>query len=252
MARLPQINFEVDPALEAQVNAVIAKAGMRRTEYYRMITREFIAADAEGRSFLSTKNAMDQARFAELLYKLDPLTTELDRALREATRLQTKLQKTMTSDDRETAQDASDAAQKIASAVTSDLVPLRALLEQLAASANRPVWFKGFDQKLDQMIALSKRPRLQRTYQIHGWNLNGWGWAAVGFGGFIAAVATFLLLASILPKSVLAVPTANALLGSGSKGICAIVERRFGGQCEPFSDATGTGVRVAPDKAKRP
>jgi hypothetical protein len=252
MARLPQINFEVDPTLEADLNTVIAKSGMKRTEYLRMIAREIVAADADGRPFLSNNEGIDQARFAELLYKIDPLTTELDRSLREVTRLQSKLQRSMTADDRETAQSASGAATKIATAIAAKLGPLRSQLEQLAASTNRPSWLAKFDDKLDQSIALSKRPRLQRTYQMQGWNLNGWGWTAVGFGGWIVSLATFLLLAMILPSSLLAVPAANTLLGSGSGGVCAIAERRFGGICEPFMDATGTGVRVTQRKAKRP
>jgi len=241
MARPPQVNFEVDKQLEAEINAVIAKSGMKRPEYYRMISREFIKADAEGRPFLSGKEGIDQARFAELFYKLDPLAAELDRSLREVTRLQARLQKSITRDEREITQTASAAAQLIAGKISAELLPLREELRQLIAMAAAPPWAEKMNTKLDRAIELAKRPRLQRTYQLSGWNLNGWGWTAVGLGSWIASVATFLILAAIIPG--LGGWSANILLGRGPQAICALANHQLGrSDCHMVLDNQGRAV----------
>ena len=252
MARPPQINFEVDTAFEKEINAVITKSGMKRTDYYRMISRAFVDADADGRPFLANTPAIDQIRFAELFYKLDAFTIETERLQKDNAKRLAKLQKTTSEDELAIAHAQRDAARAITSSIVAELTPLRDELEQLARSANRPSWLPDVHKKLDASIALSKRARLQKSYQIQGWNLPGWGWAIVGSGAWFASIATFLLLAAILPQWLVAVPAANTLLSSGSGGVCALVERRLGGPCEYFNDQTGSGVRVPARKVARP
>ena len=140
MARPPQINFEVDTAFEKEINAVITKSGMKRTDYYRMISRAFVDADADGRPFLANTPAIDQIRFAELFYKLDAFTIETERLQKDNAKRQAKIQKTTSEDELAIAHAQRDAARAITSSIVAELTPLRDELEQLARSANRPSW----------------------------------------------------------------------------------------------------------------
>lgn len=102
---------------------------------------------------------------------------------------------------------------------------------------------------------LAKEPRTQNMYDLGLGHWNGKAWSIVLGVFWTLSVGLFFALALILPSGVLAVRTANLLLGGGDQAICALVDYRHSTDtCKTRVNGRQVGVTLnvpAPKRERR-
>jgi hypothetical protein len=242
-----QINARVPDELASALDRVAAKRGTDRAGLLREVLAEVVDADREGRTMFERPEVPGPQDLNRLVTKLEELTTEQDRVLRQNAKRDAELLKKA----REDTLGVSEARSAIASDVVGQVRPsleavhgeLAKQREDLTRAISSQPQFKALQATLDRIAAAAEQPKTVNTYTIGPLDWRTRWYVAAGLAAFVLSLAIFYIVATVLPQTWLAVPTANRLLGGGDQAICALVNYQFDkGNCVVTKDSAGFRV----------
>lgn len=244
---MPQINIEFDEAIMRSIDRLASKLSVKRTDLFRRLAGEAIAADAEGRDlFVPSLKEVTPDQVAHLIREVETLTGELERVTRQNAKLEGDLRKALSAYERDAAKAQERGLREAEDALERKVEPLKAELAEHRAETVRIVEEHPRLRQLEEgqarlMKALKvQQPPVQFNFGEHKlpvwWPLGALTVLAVfGFG-------LILLLSAMLPDRWLAVPVADRVLGG--RGFCVLVERRMGdGACARWVNAAETAEK---------
>jgi regulator of replication initiation timing len=238
---MPQINVEFDEPTMRSIDRLASKLSIKRTDLFRRLAGEAIAADAEGRElFVPSLREVTADQVAHLIREVETLTTELERVTRQNTKLEADLRKALAAYECDAAKAQERGLREAEDALERKVEPLKAELAEHRAETARLVEEHPRLRQLEEGQArLMKALKLQQPpVQFHlgnhklpvWWPLFALAMLTVfGFGLIIA-------LSAMLPDRWMAVPVADRMLGG--RGFCVLVDNRMGeGTCARWVEA---------------
>lgn len=238
---MPQVNVEFDEATIRAIDRLAAKLSIKRTDLFRRLAGEAIAADAEGRAlFVPSLKEVTPDQVAHLIREVEAMTGELERVTRQNAKLEGDLRKALAAYDRdaEKAQErglraAEDALERKVEPLKAELADHRAEVARLFDEHPRLRQLEKGQARVVHAVQVLQPPvqfnlghhRLPLWWPLATLTLI----AVLGFGLIVA-------LSAMLPDRWMAVPVADHMLGG--RGFCALVDRRMGeGSCARWVDA---------------
>ena len=254
----PQVNARLSPELDAEFNCWVEELGVTRGKLAWNIVTEALAARREGRATFSRPEQPSPVDLQHLTARINTMVTELDRVLRQNGKREAELARSAKAD----AVGISEARTAIVTQLTTEFrqayntgqvgfdTVATALITALTASpafgALLPVLQRierdprvdAIGQRqLEQGALLKahtaaiaswvKQPRKQVSYTVWEKHWSGRRVGAILLSLWVTSVVTFFVIAMVLPRSWLAVHSANTLLGGGDQAVCALVDYRM-------------------------
>lgn len=239
---MAQINARVPDDVAAGLDRWASVAGIERATLVRDILAEAVTARAEGRASFERPEPTDPADVQHLIADVRSLKLELARLLEQNIRRDAALVKSARADTI----GVSEARTAIVSRLVAELQQVRdAVLAATAKlSAEQATVLAGSPALAAVVAAVNaqakvlrdtmagadrwfEQPRTQISYTVWDRDWSGRMVAGALFGVWSLCVASYFLLAMLLPGPWLAVRSANTLLGGGDQAICALVNYRM-------------------------
>ena len=253
---------QVNPRVSAELDAALTQWAMddkqSRPELIRQILAEAVDARREGRATFSRPELPTPVDLQHLTAKVDTMVTELDRVLRQHGKRETELARSAKAD----AVGISEARTAIVTQLTTEFrqaynagqvgfdTVATALITALTASPAFGALFPVLQRierdprvdaigqrQLEQGALLKahtaaiaswvKQPRKQVSYTVWDDSWSGRRVGAILLSLWVTSVVVFFVIAMVLPRSWLAVRSANTLLGGGDQAVCALVDYRM-------------------------
>ena len=253
-----QVNPRVSAELDAALTQWAVDDKQSRPELIRQILAEAVDARREGRATFSRPELPTPADLQHLTAKVDTMVTELDRVLRQHGKREAELARSAKAD----AVGISEARTAIVTQLTTEFrqaynagqVGFDTVATALIAALTASPAFGGLfpilqrierdprvdaigQRQLEQGALLKahtaaiaswvKQPRKQVSYTIWDHNWSGRRVGGILLSLWVTSVVVFFVIAMVLPRSWLAVPSANLLLGGGDQAVCALVDYRM-------------------------
>ena len=255
---MAQVTARVSDELYAALTSWATDVGQQRSDLVREILIDAADARREGRATFSRPELPSPADLQHLTAEVRTVLTELDRIFRHHGKRDAELAKSARAD----AIGISEARTAIVAQLTAEFhrayganqVGLNTVAAELIAALTASPAFSGIapalqrierlpqldaigQQQLEQGALLKahtaaiaswvKQPRKQVSYTIWDHNWSGRRVGGILLSLWVTSVVVFFVIAMVLPRSWLAVPSANVLLGGGDQAVCALVDYRM-------------------------
>lgn len=279
-----QVNVRLSPEEDAEFDQWRTELGVERGTLGRDILREALAARREGRASFDRPEPLGpgdlagmRAMLVEGLMEIKRIATDWAKHLSWVRKQEREGQEALT---RARTEYIAGIPERIAGSLNPIREEMDALIERVAACldgivgrmdalATRIENHPGLDAiaagqvehtaalnaNTAAIVQLRKEPRTHTTYDLGLGHWNGKAWSIVLGVLWVLSVALFFGLALILPASVLAVRSANLLLGGGDQAICALVDYRHSTDtCKTRVNGRDVGVSInvpAPKRERR-
>ena len=254
----PQVNARISPELNVEFDCWVSELGVTRGKLAWNIVTEALAARREGRATFSRPEQPSPVDLQHLTAGLRNMVTELERVFRQNGKRDAELAKSARTDTI----GISEARTEIVAQLTAEFhriyganqVGLDKVAAELIAALTASPEFSGIApalqriERLPQLDAIDEKHReLVEAVKANNLAIARQGkkpavhnsyilWDREWPGGIIAAalsvvwlvcIASTFAFVMILPRSWLAVPSANLLLGGGDQAVCALVDYRM-------------------------
>jgi len=251
---MAQVNVEFDEATIRGIDRLASKLSIKRTDLFRRLATEAIAADAEGRElFVPALKDVTPDQVAHLIREVDAMTGELERVTRQNAKLETDLRKALAAYERDAAKAQERGLREAEDALDRKVEPLRAELAQHRAETARLVEEHPRLRQLEQgQVRVVQAVRMQQLpVQFHFGHHKLPLWFPLATIAILAmfGVGLILTVSAVLPDRWMAVPVADRMLGG--RGFCELVDRRMGeGSCARWIDAAAAADKSAARKRR--
>jgi|GEM_PF-1996317 len=254
----PQVNARLSPELNVEFDRWVNELGVTRSKLAWNIVTEALAARREGRATFSRPEQPSPVDLQHLTAGLRNMVTELERVFRQNGKRDAELAKSARTDTI----GISEARTEIVAQLTAEFhrtyganqVGLNTVAAELIAALTASPAFSGIApalqriERLPQLDAISQRqleqgallkahtaaiaswvkqPRKQVSYTVWDDSWSGRRVGALLLSLWVTSVVVFFVIAMVLPRSWLAVRSANTLLGGGDQAVCALVDYRM-------------------------
>ena len=283
----PQVNARLSPELNVEFDRWVNELGVTRGKLAWNIVTEALAARREGRATFSRPEQPSAVDLQHLTARINTMVTELDRVLRQNGKREAELARSAKAD----AVGISEARTAIVTQLTTEFrqaynagqvgfdTVATALITALTASPAFGALFPVLQRierdprvdaigqrQLEQGALLKahtaaiaswvKQPRKQVSYTVWEEHWSGRRVGGILLSLWVTSVIVFFVIAMVLPRSWLAVRSANTLLGGGDQAVCALVDYRMAtDRCRVEIDGQAMKVVVKAEprsKARRP
>ena len=254
----PQVNARISPELNVEFDRWVNELGVTRGKLAWNIVTEALAARREGRATFSRPEQPSPVDLQHLTAEVRTVLTELDRIFRHHGKRDAELAKSARAD----AIGISEARTEIVAQLTAEFhrtyganqVGLNTVAAELIAALTASPAFSGIApalqriERLPQLDAIGQRqleqgallkahtaaiaswvkqPRKQVSYTVWEEHWSGRRVGGILLSLWVTSVIVFFVIAMVLPRSWLAVRSANTLLGGGDQAVCALVDYRM-------------------------
>lgn len=233
-----QVNARLTPELDAEFDRWATDLGVERGKLGKDIITEALAARREGRAIFKTPVTLGPGDMIAMQATLERGVMEIDRIATAWAKHEADIRKR----ERDN-QAALSHAQNLFIAGVPDRIfatlnPIREEMLTMAERIDKQPRLDAIDAgQRDHTAALKantaaidhwgKQPRTHVSYTVWKEHWSGRTVGGILLAAWVISIVIFFVLAMVLPRSWLAVRSANVLLGGGDQAVCALVDYRM-------------------------
>ena len=233
-----QLNIRLASDHDAEFDRWASELGVERGKLARDIFTEALAARREGRASFEQPATLGPGDLIAMLAKVERAAMEIDRIATAWAKHEAGMHKLERDDQLALTRARTEFMAGLPERIHASFNPIRKEMTAMAERIERQPRLDAIDDKQRELVEAvkannlaiersGKKPAVHNSYIVWDREWPGGIIAAALFVVWQLCIASYLAFAMILPRSWLAVPSANLLLGGGDQAVCALVDYRM-------------------------
>ena len=233
-----QLNIRLAPEHDAEFDRWANELGVERHKLARDIFAEALAARREGRASFEQPATLGPGDLIAMVAKIERAAMEIDRIATAWAKHEAGMHKIERDDQLALTRARNEFMAGLPDRIHASFNPIRKEMTAMAKRIDRQPRLDAIDDKQRELVEAvkannlaierwGKKPAVHNSYTLWDRQWPGGIIAAALSVAWLVCIASTVAFVMILPKSWLAVPSANLLLGGGDQAVCALVDYRM-------------------------
>ena len=233
-----QLNIRLASEHDAEFDRWASELGVERGKLARDIFAEALAARREGRASFEQPATLRPGDLVAMLAKVERAAMEIDRIATAWAKHEAQMHKLERDDQLALTRARNEFMAGLPERIHASANPIRKEMTAMAERIDRQPRLDAIDDKQRELVEAvkanslaierwGKKPVVRNSYILWDREWPGGIIAAALSVAWLICIASTVAFVTILPRSWLAVPSANLLLGGGDQAVCALVNYRL-------------------------